>query len=113
MRELVMATIADQTDIEVVGEVQNEGDLAETVEQVLPDVLIIAMDETESRTTTSALADAICSNASGPKEAAPTTWISSFFDRIRNKASRSSRFSANKNTAAPGPENAETAVPIR
>src|SRR5947209_446381 len=45
MRELVMATIADQPDIEVVGEVQNEGDLADIVEQVLPDVLIIAMDE--------------------------------------------------------------------
>ncbi len=45
MRELVMATIADQPDIEVVGEVQNDSDLADTVEQVLPDVLIIAMDE--------------------------------------------------------------------
>ncbi|MGC2550535.1 MAG: hypothetical protein WA437_09745 [Candidatus Sulfotelmatobacter sp.] len=45
MRELVLATIADQPDIEVVGEVQNEGELAEIVEQVLPDVLIIAMDE--------------------------------------------------------------------
>jgi AmiR/NasT family two-component response regulator len=49
MRELVMATIADQPDIEVVGEVQNESDLADTVEQVLPDVLIIAMDEPEKR----------------------------------------------------------------
>jgi galactokinase/mevalonate kinase-like predicted kinase len=45
MRELVMATIADQPDIEVVGEVQNETDLADIVEQVQPDVLIIAMDE--------------------------------------------------------------------
>jgi galactokinase/mevalonate kinase-like predicted kinase len=45
MRELVMATIADQPDIEVVGEVQNENDLADIVEQVQPDVLIIAMDE--------------------------------------------------------------------
>jgi DNA-binding NarL/FixJ family response regulator len=42
MRELVMATIADQPDIEVVGEVQNESDLADIVEQVQPDVLIIA-----------------------------------------------------------------------
>jgi len=39
-----MATIADQPDIEVVGEVQNETDLADIVEQVRPDVLIIAMD---------------------------------------------------------------------
>ncbi len=44
MRELVMATIADQPDIEVVGEVQNDTDLADIVEQVQPDVLIIAMD---------------------------------------------------------------------
>ena len=49
MRELVLATIADQPDIEVVGEVQNESELAEIVEQVLPDVLIIAMDEPEKR----------------------------------------------------------------
>jgi len=49
MRELVMATIADQPDIEVVGEVQNETELADIVEQVLPDVLIIAMDEPEKR----------------------------------------------------------------
>jgi D-glycero-alpha-D-manno-heptose-7-phosphate kinase len=44
MRELVMATVADQPDIEVVGEVQNESDLAEIVEQVQPDVLIIASE---------------------------------------------------------------------
>ena len=43
MRELVMATIADQPDIELVGEVRNEGDLADIVEQVQPDVLIIAV----------------------------------------------------------------------
>ena len=51
MRELVLATIADQPDIEVVGEVQNEGELAEIVEQVLPDVLILAMDERAYRIT--------------------------------------------------------------
>src|SRR5437764_3587466 len=45
MRELVMATIADQPDIEVVGEVQNESDLADIVEQVEPDVLIIAINK--------------------------------------------------------------------
>ncbi len=47
MRELVMATIADQPDIELAGEVQNESDLADIVEQVQPDVLIIAMDGPE------------------------------------------------------------------
>lgn len=40
-----MATIADQADIEVVGEVQNESDLADIVEQVQPDVLIIAINK--------------------------------------------------------------------
>jgi AmiR/NasT family two-component response regulator len=49
MRELIMATIADQPDIEVVGEVGDDGDLTEVVEQVRPDVLIIAMDEPEKR----------------------------------------------------------------
>jgi AmiR/NasT family two-component response regulator len=49
MRELLMTTIADQPDIEIVGEVGDEGELAEVVEQVRPDVLIIAMDEPEKR----------------------------------------------------------------
>lgn len=45
MRELIMATIADQPDIELVGEVGNQEDLNEAVAQSRPDVLIIAMDE--------------------------------------------------------------------
>lgn len=49
MRELVMATIADQPDIELVGEVQDERELADIVEQVEPDVLIVALDEAEKR----------------------------------------------------------------
>jgi AmiR/NasT family two-component response regulator len=49
MRELVMATISDQPDIEVVGEVADGCDLTEAVEQVQPDVLILAMDEPEKR----------------------------------------------------------------
>jgi AmiR/NasT family two-component response regulator len=44
-----MATIADQPDIEIVGEIHDDGDLAEVVEQVRPDVLIVAMDEPEKR----------------------------------------------------------------
>ena len=47
MRELVMATISDQPDIEIVGEVADEDQLVEAVEQVQPDVLILAMDEPE------------------------------------------------------------------
>src|SRR5580704_12944154 len=49
MRELVLATISDQPDIEVVGEVADGSDLTEAVEQVQPDVLILAMDEPEKR----------------------------------------------------------------
>lgn len=49
MRELLMATIADQPDIEIVGEIGEEGELAAVVEQVRPDVLIVAMDEPEQR----------------------------------------------------------------
>src|SRR5690349_11985735 len=47
MRELVMATIADQPDIEIVGEVGDERDVSEAVDQVRPDVLILALDEPE------------------------------------------------------------------
>jgi DNA-binding NarL/FixJ family response regulator len=47
MRELLMALIGDQPDIELVGEVGDRGDLVEAVEQVRPDVLIVAMDDRE------------------------------------------------------------------
>jgi len=49
IRELVIATISDQPDIEIVGEVADEDQLIEVVEQVQPDVLILAMDEPEKR----------------------------------------------------------------
>jgi chemotaxis response regulator CheB len=49
IRELVMATISDQPDIEIVGEVADEDQLIEVVEQVQPDVLILTMDESEKR----------------------------------------------------------------
>ena len=47
MREMVMATIADQPDIEIVGEVINDSDLNDVVEQTQPDVLILALEEPE------------------------------------------------------------------
>lgn len=47
MREMLMATIADQPDIELVGEVVDEGDLSEAVEQTQPDVLIVALEDPE------------------------------------------------------------------
>jgi len=47
MRELVLATVTDQPDIEVVGEVRDEDELTDIVEQVLPDVLILALDSAQ------------------------------------------------------------------
>jgi chemotaxis response regulator CheB len=44
IRELVIATISGQPDIEIVGEVENESELGEVVAQVQPDFLIVALD---------------------------------------------------------------------
>lgn len=49
MRELVLSTISDKPDIEIVGEVVDDSNLAEVIEQVQPDVLILAIDEPEKR----------------------------------------------------------------
>ena len=49
MRELVLAVIADQPDIEVIGEVQDENALAEAVEEALPDVLILALNDADKQ----------------------------------------------------------------
>jgi len=49
MRELVLAVIADQPDIEVIGEVQDENDLAEAIAEAEPDVLIVALDDADNR----------------------------------------------------------------
>jgi chemotaxis response regulator CheB len=45
MRELVLATIGDQPDIEVIAEIQDERDIAGVVEGTRPDFLIIALNE--------------------------------------------------------------------
>jgi len=47
IRELVTATISDQPDIEVVGEVQHESELEGLVESKRPDVLIVALEKTK------------------------------------------------------------------
>ena len=47
MRELVMATIADQSDLEIVGEVLEEARIAESIEEVRPDVLLLALEAPE------------------------------------------------------------------
>jgi DNA-binding NarL/FixJ family response regulator len=49
IRELILATISDQPDIEVVGEVQDEADILFTVEEKRPDFLIVALDNSGAR----------------------------------------------------------------
>ncbi len=49
MRELVLAVIADQADIEVIGEVEDENNLAGAVEETQPDVLILALEYANKR----------------------------------------------------------------
>jgi len=49
MRELVLAVIADQPDIEVIGEVEHETELAEAVEEAQPDILILSLDDADER----------------------------------------------------------------
>ena len=49
MRELVLATIADQPDIEIVGEAENDREITELVERTRPDFLIIALEDPEAR----------------------------------------------------------------
>lgn len=44
MRELLMATISDQPDIEIVGEIQEESAIGNAVDQTKPDFLIVALD---------------------------------------------------------------------
>jgi chemotaxis response regulator CheB len=45
IRELVMATISDQPDIEIVGEIQEELELSKAVEETRPDFLIVALEK--------------------------------------------------------------------
>ncbi|MGA8677825.1 MAG: hypothetical protein WB621_21640 [Candidatus Acidiferrales bacterium] len=47
IRELLMATISDQPDIEIVGEIPEESDILGAVEASLPDFLIIALDKSK------------------------------------------------------------------
>ena len=45
MRELMVATISEQPDIEIVGEVEDESRLASEVEKTRPDFVIVALEE--------------------------------------------------------------------
>jgi DNA-binding NarL/FixJ family response regulator len=49
MREVILATLADQPGIEVVGEVSEEEQILKQVRDTHPDLLVIALDETEQR----------------------------------------------------------------
>jgi len=51
MRELVLETISDQPDIEIVGEIQNDSEIEEMVDRTHPDFLIIALRESDRRPT--------------------------------------------------------------
>jgi chemotaxis response regulator CheB len=45
MRELILATFADQPDIEIVGEVATDEEIPNTVERTMPDLVVVALDE--------------------------------------------------------------------
>jgi chemotaxis response regulator CheB len=45
MRELIVATISEQPDIEIVGEVQDDAELMTAVEKTRPDFLIVALEK--------------------------------------------------------------------
>ena len=49
MRELVLATISDQPDIEVMGEIQDDAELAHVVAESNPDFVIVALDGKDQR----------------------------------------------------------------
>jgi len=49
MRELILTTLADQPDIEIVGEVADEADIAESVAKTHPDFVVIAQDSMGKR----------------------------------------------------------------
>ena len=47
MRELVLATISDQPDIEIVGQVDHDAAVRAAVESTAPDFLIVALDSSD------------------------------------------------------------------
>lgn len=49
MRELVVATLADQSDIEIVGEIASDAEITEHVDRLRPDCLVITLESPESR----------------------------------------------------------------
>ena len=45
MRETILATFADQPDIEIVGEVSDDSEIMECVKRTLPNFVVIALDQ--------------------------------------------------------------------
>ena len=51
MRELVISVLSDQPGVEIVGEVTNDPDIPERVQQTLPDLLVVTLESPEKRPT--------------------------------------------------------------
>ena len=49
MRELVLATIADQPDIEIMGEVGDDSEIIQIVNECKPDFVVLALDKSGQR----------------------------------------------------------------
>ena len=51
MRELLIEAIVEQPDIEILAEIQNEPDIGRIVDEKRPDILIIALEDSDVRPT--------------------------------------------------------------
>lgn len=49
MRDIVLATLTDHEDIEIVGEVSDESEILPRMRTELPNIVVIALDEEETR----------------------------------------------------------------
>lgn len=49
MRDTILTTFADQPDVEIVGEVEDESEIFESVRKTLPDFVVIALDHPGER----------------------------------------------------------------
>jgi chemotaxis response regulator CheB len=49
MRETILATFADQADVEIVGEVSDDSEIIESVNRTRPNFVVIALDQPGSR----------------------------------------------------------------
>jgi DNA-binding NarL/FixJ family response regulator len=47
MRELVLATISEQPDIEIVGQIQDDAEIAQAVAETRPDFLIVSLEDSD------------------------------------------------------------------